>query len=330
MNNSAASQHRQRLRNSLRNLIMDNGGHLCYANSAVQAMKWSFLSRTTFTEADWGEYSALFNSLLVRPNNLPLRIENIQGFQTLVDNWPEWLGQADSTEFSSILLQGVASRCCSNRWERRVQEDQRLTVYDHGDDHMPITLQLDLELTDSGTIRLVDLIRHWHHEWGMSAGLVNDTDLICLHLDRLVKSPQGLLRKDDTPIGFCWGIQFPTFTEGINCDWHGYQVMAAISHTGDPNQGHYQALLRVGHAALPGQAPALWLHCDDNRAPQPCWHMPPDFARQVTCFWLCRCEILDHHDMRIMHDLNDTETPADETLDQAMMELLSELPMPTT
>ena len=34
--------------------------------------------------------------------------------------------------------------------------------------------------------------------------------------------------------------------------------------------------------------------------------------------------------MRIMHDLNDTETPADETLDQAMMELLSELPMPTT
>lgn len=328
LNDADRSQHRHRLRQCLRSLVLENDGHMCYANSAVQAMMWSFLSRTTFVEADWGEYSELFHALISHSDSFPMHLEHIPGFQTLVANWPEWTGQADSTEFSSILLKGAASRCCNNSWERRVQEGQTVTVQDRGHHYMPITVQLEPELEENGSVRLNELIRHWHYEWGMSAGLVHDTDLICLHVDRFVRSPTGMLQKDETPIGFLGGVQFPTFSTGIDCDWHGYQVIAMISHTGDQSGGHYQALLKVGPESLPGQPPYLWLHCDDNRAPQPCWHVPPRVAENATCFWLCRCEVGDYHDMRIQTDSHPHQARSDQMLDQAMMTFLSNSPRP--
>ena len=251
---------------------------------------------------------------------------NFHWFQQLVNGWNDRHSQADSAEFSSILLRGVAPRCCSNRWERRVSHEQNITLHDQGDATMPITIQIDMELVDNGSIRLVDLVRHWHQELGMSAGLVGSPELVCLHLDRFVMSPTGHLHKAHIPIGFLWSVDFPTFTEGTDCIWHGYQVVAAFTHSGDAWSGHYQALLRVGNEALPHQQPALWLHCDDNRAQRPCWHMPPDFAAEVTCFWLCRCESLELHDMRILtDDMQHTPARPMDATDHSMMTMLRAL-----
>jgi hypothetical protein len=108
----------------------------------------------------------------------PYSLEHSTWFQNLIAAWPERHGQADSAEFSSILLRGVAPQCCSNSWERRVLTEQNIRVHDQGDEFMPIVLQLDLELTDCGSIRLIDLIRQWHQELGMCAGLVCAKDLI--------------------------------------------------------------------------------------------------------------------------------------------------------
>ena len=260
---------RQQLRHAFRSLILDNSSFYCYANCALLTCLWATLTRTTFTFADWGEYSDVFCSILFHHVQEPYSLEHSTWFHNLIAAWPERHGQADSAEFSSILLRGVAPQCCSNRWERRVLTEQNIRVHDQGDDFMPIVLQMDLELTDCGSIRLIDLIRQWHQELGMCAGLVCAKDLICLHLDRCIRGPNGQVRKDHSPIGFCWGVPFPTLTDGVNCTWDGYQVVAAFAHLGDSNQGHYQALLKVGHEAAPGEAPALWLHCDDNRAPQP-------------------------------------------------------------
>ena len=58
------------------------------------------------------------------------------------------------------------------------------------------------------------------------------------------------------------------------------------------------AYLKTGHEARDNQEPALWLHCDDNRPPRPCWYLPPEFAAGVTSFWLCKCDSLELHDMR--------------------------------
>jgi hypothetical protein len=207
-----------------------------------------------------------------------------------------------------------------------VLTEQNIRVHDQGDEFMPIVLQLDLELTDCGSIRLIDLIRQWHQELGMCAGLVCAKDLICLHLDRFVRGPTGQVRKDHTPIGFSWGVPFPTLTDGVNCTWDGYQVVAAFAHLGDSSQGHYQALLKVGHEAAPGEEPALWLHCDDNRAPQPCWHMPKEFAACVTCFWLCRCDQLDLHDMRVIPDMPVWQSRTDDEIDHAMLAMLNTVP----
>ena len=313
---------KQRLRHAFHSLILENGSSFCYANSALLTCLWAMLTRSTFAVSDWGEYSEIFSAILLSPSPDPIALEHTVWFQNLVATWPERHGQADSTEFSSILMRGVAPQCISNRWERRVMSEQKVRVHDCGDETMPITLQLDLNLQDCGSIRLVDLIRHWHQELGMCAALVHAEDLICVQLDRFIMDPTGQVRKSHVPIGFHWGVPFPTFTQDVDCRWEGYQVVAAFAHLGTEDHGHYQAILKVGHESAPGSTPALWLHCDDNRAPKPCWHLPPEFSAGVTCFWLCRCEQLDLYDMRTAPHSAAEPTHNGEGLNHAMLALL--------
>lgn len=321
---------RKELRQAIQSLTMDNSGNWCYANSAVLAYLWATLSRITFQMTDWGEFSELFHAMLSQPVDTPIMLEQCQWFQRLIASWPERHGQADSTEFSNILLKGVASPSTSNRWERRVIQEQKVEVHDMGDRFMPITIPLDPELTDNGSIRLVDLIRNWHNELGMSAGLMDAADIICIHVDRFLMLPSGQLTKSTTPIGFHWGVPFPTFTngpDGTECFWEGFQVVAASAHLGSSDAGHYQCILRVGHEARADQDPALWLHCDDNRQPKPCWYLPPEFAAGVTCFWLCKCDSLELHDMRDSPcPVAGSEQRCDASDHQDMLTMLNSLP----
>lgn len=239
-----ATSLKQRLRNAFHTLILENSSSLCYANSALLTCLWAMLTRSTFSVSDWGEYSEIFCALLFSPDTDPISIEHTIWFQNLVATWPERHGQADSAEFSNILLRGFAPQCCSNRCERRVMTERKVRVHDCSDDTMPITLQSDLNLQDCGSIRLVDLIRHWHQELGMCAALVHAEDLICVHLDRFLMDPTGQVRKSTVPIGFLGGVSLPIFINEVECCWEGYQgccrLCALRPNRPRPLSGHTQ------------------------------------------------------------------------------------------
>jgi hypothetical protein len=114
---------------------------------------------------------------------MPVQLDQLSWFQDLVATWDDRQGQADSSEFSHLLMKGVAASCYSNRWERPVQDGHNVQVHDHGDSCMPITPQLDPECLDSGAIRMNGILRQWHNELGMSAALVDFKALVCLHID---------------------------------------------------------------------------------------------------------------------------------------------------
>lgn len=323
--NQASQRHA--LRHAFRSLIMDNGESLCYANSGLLVFLWAVLSRISFQETDWGEYSVLFSQLLLHHGNEPQLLTQLTWFHELVRGWSDNGGQADSTEFSSLLIRRVAPRCCSNCWERRVQHEQNTQVHDRGDAFMPITLQIDMEMLHDGRIQLGELIRHWHQELGMSAGLVSSTELVCFHVDRFVKKPNGQLRKLHVPIDFTGPVDIPTLTNDIQCDWHGYQTVAAFSHSGDATSGHYQALLKVGASTLPTGMPVRWLHCDDNRMPLSCAQIPMQFAEGVSCVWLCRQENVEMHDMLIPDlDGQSAHPVSRDATTQAMLAMLQHTP----
>eukprot|EP00435_Cladocopium_sp_Y103_P053112 s584_g16.t3 len=54
-----------RLRDAMLTLVFGNSGTLCFANSAVATFLWACLSRISFTTADWGTPSPLFQALLL-------------------------------------------------------------------------------------------------------------------------------------------------------------------------------------------------------------------------------------------------------------------------
>ena len=63
----------------------------------------------------------------------------------------------------------------------------------------------------------IALLRHWHNKHGMTQGLVQPADLICLHVDRFCFNGQGQVVKNQTPIGIHWGLDVPVLSHSR---WH--------------------------------------------------------------------------------------------------------------
>ena len=209
--------------------------------------------------------------------------------QALLLDWDDNEGQADSAEFTNRLIRWVQPACVNNCWQRRVCSGENLPVetHDFGDRFMPLTLQIDPVYIHNDSIRLQDLLRCWHNELGMSAGLTSQSELICVHIDRFVQRPAGGVRKLRISINFQGTVNVPVFDqERVTCTWEAYQMVAAFAHFGTESHGHYQALLRAPFSAADAE-PAVWLHCDDGRQPQRCMDLPGGFAAGVTCIWLC-------------------------------------------
>ena len=141
--------------------------------------------------------------------------------------------QADSAEFVHMLSSWTAMQAISNCWERRVQTDQNLVRHDSGDKFMPLTLQIDPQLVEQHEIGLSTLLRSWHHELGMVAGITDPEDLLLLHIDRLIQSPTGTLSKCQAAINFGWDVQVPVLTaQDCTCTWMTFTVIACIAHLG--------------------------------------------------------------------------------------------------
>ena len=310
--NSVTFQHRHDLRQMLTMLVLQNPGSLCYANSATLCYWWSCLSRVNFQYQDWGSQSATFLNLLQRDNTTMISLDEYEWFNQLIASWHDPDSQADSAEFTHRLLTWVGTPIVSNRWERRVHTSERTELHDSGDTYMPITLQLDMDMIADNEVSLESLVRLWHGELGMSAGLTDPSDLVVLHIDRLFHNDTGRLQKLHTVIRFCWLVQIPILQHDMPVRWEPYQLVAAFAHIGEAQGGHYQALLKTFPETTDLANPTMWLFCDDGREPQPRWTIPPQFEEGVTCFWLCRCNQVELH--RLPSQVLVRQTTTDEAL----------------
>jgi len=289
---TAAMRHE--LRERALQVIYDNPGNTCYATSSFQSLIWASLSRLDFRVQDWGARSAILQDVLQHGDGEPFSLEHEPWFTHLIQGWIADGEQADSAEFTHMLASWTAMTAISNCWERRVQTEESTLLHDSGDKYMPLTLQLDPTMIHQHEVHLSALLRSWNTELGMMAGLSDPEDLLLLQIDRLVHHPNGSVCKCQAAIRFDWEVQVPVWRES-NCDWIPFTIVACIAHFGADNSGHYQSMLRVFPEASNLAAPAMWMACDDGRAPERCLMIPEAFASGITCLWLCRSEQVDMH-----------------------------------
>lgn len=285
---------RVQLRDVLQFYVMDNTGSMCYANSAFLCLIWAMLSRNTFSVEDWGARSATLKNMFLRYTGYPFQLESQSWFQDMIQSWNPNNEQADCAEFTNRLLGWLSPSCVSNLWQRRVQMDEQAVIHDYGAHSMPITLQIDPAIHDGDTIQIADLLRHWHSELGMCAGLTQATDLICLHIDRLIMAATGRLHKSQQTIRFDLMVEMPVFQHNTTVASVRYLPIAALAHQGDENRGHYQALLRASTNLADHPIPQ-WLHCDDCRTPRRMDQPPEGFETKVTLVWICRWDVAEVH-----------------------------------
>ena len=315
---TAATRHDLRER-ALR-VVYDNPGNTCYATSSFQSLIWASLSRLDFRIQDWGARSAILQDVLQHVDGEPLSLEHEPWFSHLIQGWIADGEQADSAEFTHMLASWTAMTAISNCWERRVLTGESTLLHDSGDKYMPLTLQLDPTMIHHHEVHLTALLRSWHTELGMMAGLSDPEDLLLLQVDRLVQHPNGSVCKCQAAIRFEWEVHVPVLHES-RCDWIPYTIVACIAHFGADNSGHYQSMLRVFPEASNLAAPTMWMSCDDGRAPERCLTIPEAFACGITCLWLCRSEQVDMHRL--------SPTPAQPGTDDAtILALLASQPDP--
>ena len=287
---------RESLRQKLSQLRLLNPGQLCFANCALASFIWTSLSRRTFAYADWGVPQALFKAMLTSSEDT-FALDRQPWYQALTMGWADNHRQEDSAEFTSMLVQWVSPAFYNCFWQRKWMQCENLLIHDQGDRYQPINLQLHPSHVTSGIIRLTDLLRTWHNELGMYAGLVRAPEVFCVQIDRFMNAGPNAIHKLTLPVVFTGNIEVPVFLQGqLTCEWITYQAVAAFAHYGGANSGHYQALLRTDQANRGIYAGASWLDCDDGRAARPCTHVPSGFHEGVTCIWLTRADCIELHD----------------------------------
>ena len=116
---------RQKLRACILQLTLGNTSTACYANSALLCYLWASLSRVEFQLSDWGTLSAHFWELLHSASDIPMFLNQLPWFQSLVDTWSERYSQADSAEFTHRFLTRVDTPIASNAWRRMVLMGKR-------------------------------------------------------------------------------------------------------------------------------------------------------------------------------------------------------------
>jgi hypothetical protein len=160
---------------------------------------------------------------------------------------------------------------------------------DESDAHTPLILQFDPALLQDDCITLRQMIRDWSNQDGMLQALTHAPPLVCVQVDRHVRSGAGHITKCDIPVNFHWGIEIPFFTrDTLEVQWEVYTVIAAVAHLGEDAGGHCRTMMKVQmNAEAPN--PYMFLLTDDWAPATPIWKEPFWFLRNITCFWLCEC-----------------------------------------
>ena len=112
------------------------------------------------------------------------------------------------------------------------------------------------------------------------------------HIDRMIESAPGQIEKCSCAVDLDTEAMIPFFlARDTKCETVKYIPVAAASHQGADQAGHYQALLKIQPTVLSAH-PVKWLLTQDNMPPLACWDIPPGFRENLTVIWLIRADCI--------------------------------------
>lgn len=286
---------RNALLQGLANLRLANDSNWCYVNAAFLTTLWSYLSLHTFSLAQWGSNATQIAQLLLQQDSDPIELSKIDFLQPIFDQWQNLGNQGDPVEFLAHLMRGLSFAGINLSWEKRVQIGLLTEVMDESDAFTPLILQFDPAMLQDDSLTLCQMIRDWSNQDGMVTALTHQSPLICVQIDRHIRSGTGQIAKCDIPVNFHWGIDLPFYEgEGLAIHWKTYKVIAAIAHLGHDTAGHCRTMLRV-QMNSEAREPYMFLLTEDWMKATPVWKEPTWFLRNISCFWLGEWDQLDLH-----------------------------------
>ena len=290
-----AELDRDQVRSAMRQMVLHNDQNHCYINSAVAATLWTFLSRADFHTSFLGPQATLIVDSLLHCGDSPITLATLPWFQRVMQHWPHQHSQGDPVEFISHVLRGLGLTGFDMKWERRVQIQDATRIVDQSAADRPLTVQFDLtdiENTSYGPTTLQTLLDHWASQYGMQSALTSPTTLLCIHVDRFICQGSEAAVKCERPIQFSDVVNIPIFVgNGIQTESRGFQLLAAIAHSGTDEAGHCRALLKTWPTDQPD--PVSFLLVDDDCPPRRLREEPDWFQHDVNCFWLCDSAHID-------------------------------------
>ena len=275
-------------RGLMADLALSNDANWCYINSAWQALVWTVSSHQQFTLGDLGNHHAAMLSSFHHTDEL-YSLTKQPWFVDVMTSWNAGGRQHDVAEFTSHLVRRL-SLVLSQDWERRLMTENGLEVLDHCNEFQPSTLQLDPN-TDHDHVTLQELVNRWTAAHGMQTAMALSPDLICIHIDRFAQMTDAeTLSKLTTGVGFFPGCSVPCFDtcSDILVAPSFYQVIAAVIHLGNAQNGHYRTLLRCDLRWNARNEFAQWLMTEDRQKPFVTSALPDWVWQNVTLLWLCR------------------------------------------
>eukprot|EP00438_Fugacium_kawagutii_P000664 Skav222316 [mRNA] locus=scaffold1249:215100:218544:- [translate_table: standard] len=252
-----------------------NSDSQCYFNSALAAWFWAHLSLQDWRPSFLGDAAqCLLGELGAATDTFDWGTST--WLAPLLRRWGLTGRQADSAEFSQMLLSYTEATHLTQFWQKR-RESDGILIHEHFV-HLDLIRLLfpDDPFHTSDTIELTALFEHWVQDDGMRAALISAPSLMCVHLSRYANDEDNRMFPVRLTVQTADGVQVPWFPnpDSLHIDWHHMEVISMICHLGvNHTSGHYRAALRCRNE----DNEFAWLLTEDNCPPQlvatlPNWH----------------------------------------------------------
>ena len=254
----------------------------------------------------WGPHEATLQSFLRQHATKVAALEDESWFADLLHDWGRPFGQHDCAEFLGAFLTWMDATAFNHSWEQRVENEGSVQVVDRGSQFMPIVLQFDMTHDQPYSCSLSKMFLRWHQVHGMRTALSHPAALLCVHVDRLFQDDQGAVCKCQLALDLDVTVDIPCFLSNqLRTELATYQVIAAASHLGSDEAGHYRCALRLRDTYDTDLQPVRWLLTQDDESPSTVWHLPDWMKQGVTAVWLAR------EDSKVLPDYVEVKDAAD-------------------
>ena len=300
-------------------LTLENPGNICFANAAILSFMWTMMSIHPCDFQSWGKQRQMLTDFLLAHHDMHANLCEQRWFQEILRCWgrlqqdadPGLISQQDAAEFIQVWLTQLDTTAFDMRWERRLEENDGIHVFDSSGQHTPICLRFDDRLANAHCCDMTQLILLWCQVDGMKTALLTAPPCLCIHLDRCMTDEAGQIHKSDCMINLDTCCLMPLFQgTGLTTEPVEYQIVALMAHLGSDGQGHYRAALRIAQTLISETTPAEWLLTDDWTQPVPTWRVPNWMIRTANIFWLVRTDLLQLYRYGLRLPLNDISMPS--------------------